>query len=413
MLPVGIIESTTTQNDVVVSACLLGATAFGLRSLRGGRAQDAVLAGAAFGAGLGTKGSFVLALPCLAVVLIAAVRETRPARSTVMRLLAFSAAGAVLLGSFSYVANVVDTGGLFGYLKSLQERRDPIPENVVRAAWSLVEAPGVEIRWADRVLDRTLGTWARDWTDSRFGFSVGHEVGEDVVAGGLVGMLVLMPLALATALASRSTPTARALGAAAALFVLGFGATHVATPFNGRILLLGLALAVPLIALAAERSEIRLVVGVLAISSLLPAVLINTSSPVIADTGEAPVWSRDRAQQMSVSRPAAEPFIEAVDRIRAGTRLGFVGGEDSWDYPLFGASREREVIRARFDRVPRDAAGFCRWLATFARTHQVAAIVVAIDDKSTGGPVPPPVTRPLEPAGGHFIVPSRNLDACG
>jgi hypothetical protein len=195
------------------------------------------------------------------------------------------------------------------------------------------------------------------------------------------------------------------------LFVLVFGVAHVATPFNGRILVIGLAMAVPLVAVAAGRAEMRLAIGALAVASLVPAVLVNAAKPVMARSGQGTVWSWDRAQQMSISRPGIKPFMSTVDRrLPRDSRVGFVGGEDAWDYPVFGPSREREVVRATFDRVPRDRAAFCRWLAAFAQAQELDAIVVA--DRPEGQPAPPPATRPLEPAGGYFIVPSRNLGAC-
>jgi Dolichyl-phosphate-mannose-protein mannosyltransferase len=411
VLPTSIIQSTTTQNDVVVSACLLGGIAFGLRALRQGRMSDALLAALAFGTGLGTKGSFLFALPSLAVVLVAAVRQERPAGKVTARLLALTAACAVLLGSFSYVSNLSATGGPFGGLRQAQERREPIPQNVVRVAWSLAEAPGIQMRWLDRPLDGTFGAWASRWTGDQFDFGVDNQVGEDVVSAGLVGMLVLVPLALWTAVRRNRRPVARALGAGAMLFVLVFGVANVATPFNGRILLIGVAMAVPLVAVAAGRAEMRLVIGALAAASLLPAVLVNAAKPVVARDGRAAVWSWGRAAQMSVSRPGIEPFIVAIDRrLPPASRVGFVGGEDAWDYPVFGPSREREVIRATFDRVPRERVAYCRWLAAFARQHDLDAMVLA--DTPAGESPPPPVTRPLEPAGGYFIVRGSGLRAC-
>jgi hypothetical protein len=40
------------------------------------------------------------------------------------------------------------------------------------------------------------------------------------------------------------------------------------------------------------------------------------------------------------------PVLREIETI-AGDRapLGFVGGEDSWDYPLFGEHRQRRVVR--------------------------------------------------------------------
>ena len=411
LLPTSIIQSTTTQNDVVVSACLLAGIAFGLRALRQGRMSDALLAGLAFGAGLGTKGSFLFVVPSLLLLLVAAMREERPVGRVTARLLALTAAGALLLGSFSYVLNLSSTGGPFGGLRETQERRDPLPQNVVRVAWSLVEAPGIQMLWLGRPLDGTFGTRASHWAGDRFHFGVDNRVEEDVVSAGLLGVLVLVPLALWTAVRRDRRPVERALGAGAMLFVLVFGVAHVATPFNGRIMLIGVAMAVPLVAVAARRPEMRLVVGGLAAASLLPAVLVNAGKPVMAKDGRGAVWSWGRAEQMSVHRPGIEPFIVAIDRrLPRSSRVGFVGGEDAWDYPVFGPSRERRVIRATFDRVPHGKVAFCRWLGAFAREHNLDATVLA--ETPAGEHTLPPATRPLEPTSGYFIVQSSRLNKC-
>jgi hypothetical protein len=58
------------------------------------------------------------------------------------------------------------------------------------------------------------------------------------------------------------------------------------------------------------------------------------------DPRAGPVWDLTRAQEMSGNRPGHSGYIQAIeDTFPAGSRLAFMGGEDSWDYPLFGARR--------------------------------------------------------------------------
>jgi hypothetical protein len=42
---------------------------------------------------------------------------------------------------------------------------------------------------------------------------------------------------------------------------------------------------------------------------------------------------------------------EVNARMDATASVGYVGGEDSWDYPLFGEHRERRVVRLKFAQV--------------------------------------------------------------
>jgi hypothetical protein len=50
--------------------------------------------------------------------------------------------------------------------------------------------------------------------------------------------------------------------------------------------------------------------------------------------------------QLTLAQPAILPVMRDVEK-RVGPRapIAFVGGEDAWDYPLFGAHRERRVVR--------------------------------------------------------------------
>jgi hypothetical protein len=405
VLPAPIIQATTTQNDVVLSGCVLATIAFGLRALRGGRLADALACAIAAGLGAGTKGSFLLALPSLAIVLAAAVRQLRPSRRTVMRLLTISLAAFAVLGSSRYVENTVRVGGPFGGLKEIGERQGPVPENVARVAWSLVEAPGIQIPWVDNLFRETARSWAKSWETPAFAFTLGTGVSEDEVVAGLVGMLVLPGLVFFLLLARRTPPIQRALAAGAVLFVLLFGAAHRSTPFNGRILLIGVAMAVPLVGAIASRASAKGAVTALAIASLLPSLFANASKPLLTPEGQPSVWQMDRAEQMSVSRHAIAPFIRVVDRrFPAGSRLGFIGGEDSWDYPLFGARRQRTVKRFALHEAQVHAVGFCGWIVQMMHRDRLEAIIIAQADAQVEVPEPSRQRRILQPAPGYFIV---------
>ena len=72
-MPLMLMEATTTQNDLVV-AFFVGATAlFGVRGIRDRDTGDLVIAGAALGLAVGTKGTALMAGPALAIILGAAV----------------------------------------------------------------------------------------------------------------------------------------------------------------------------------------------------------------------------------------------------------------------------------------------------------------------------------------------------
>ncbi|HVW17199.1 MAG TPA: glycosyltransferase family 39 protein [Solirubrobacteraceae bacterium] len=410
LLPGPIVESATTQNDLVVTAFVLATTAFGIRALRRRDRADTALAGIAFGLALGAKSSLVFMLPALAVVLVAALVELRPSRRTVAGLGAALVAGAAVFGAYGYAANVADYGGPFGGLRNLQERTGPLVPNVGRLSWSLVDSPGVSAPWVDPALGRTLGTWLSGWKDDGFDFVLGTDTDEDRVAGGLVVLLVLVPLAFALALRRRGPPIRRTLAIGAILSVVAFGTTQLATPFNGRIIMPAYALAVPLLGVVWRRPWARSLTVALAVTSALPVVLANPYKPVLTQPGTPTIWSYPRYVQMTMTRPYIRPVLAALDRRHPrGTVLMF-GGEFAWDYPFFGERRQHELIRYLPAKTPATPAAVCSLLrGAVAREHPVALV---FDDVPGSFGAVLPSLRPATSAGGITLVEPRAVERC-
>ena len=105
-LPVVLLQSSTTQNDLIVASFLVIATFF----LLGRTRRDFAFAGVAVALAVGTKLTAVYALP----ILLALALTARPTRSRLARVLA-TALGAVC-GSYWYVVNLGETGRIFGNL---------------------------------------------------------------------------------------------------------------------------------------------------------------------------------------------------------------------------------------------------------------------------------------------------------
>ncbi|MGH3110975.1 MAG: glycosyltransferase family 39 protein, partial [Gaiellaceae bacterium] len=103
-LPIVVLQSSTTQNDLVVAAMLLAATVFVAAESR----WTLTLCGLAVALAMGTKVTAVFALPVLcAVALLSPPKAARAAR------IATLGVGA-LAGSYWYVVNLVETGRFLG-----------------------------------------------------------------------------------------------------------------------------------------------------------------------------------------------------------------------------------------------------------------------------------------------------------
>ncbi len=93
-------------------------------------------------------------------------------------------------------------------------------------------------------------------------------------------------------------------------------------------------------------------------------------------------------------RPTLAPALRGLQaRIPAHAAIGFVGTEDSWDYPLFGAHREHRITRMLY---PTEAT-----YDAMARKH-LAGVVFA----DVGPPHPPLRAVPI--AAGYYWVPAKH-----
>ena len=159
---------------------------------------------------------------------------------------------------------------------------------------------------------------------------------------------------VATAIRPRSPPWLRCFALAGLGYILSFAITNEWNPWIGRVLMPGVALAAPLLAGAALRPWLAGAVLALAAIGLVPSVLMNPQKPLLVERKVKNVFRLDRLTQQTLVRTEMLPVIAEVNaRIDDTGSLGFVGNEDSWDYPLFGQHRERRVVRLKPEEVNR------------------------------------------------------------
>jgi hypothetical protein len=105
MLSLVALEATTAQNDLVAASFPAAAVFF----LLAGGAAETILAGGAFGLGIGVKLTTALTLPVLVWL------AWRGGRATAARAAAGTAIGLLTAGGWGYVLNLADTGRLLGH----------------------------------------------------------------------------------------------------------------------------------------------------------------------------------------------------------------------------------------------------------------------------------------------------------
>jgi hypothetical protein len=344
VLPQPIMQATTTQNDLVASFFIVAAMLFGIRGLRDRSIGDLAVAAASLGLAVGTKGTTLIAMPSLALVIGYASWRYQPPRRIALTACGLGLCGVVAFGAFNYVQNFGNTGNPFGSIPTIM-RTSPVRHNLGRVMWAFADSPGTAAPWLELVLKRPFQKLFGELTHPRFELAIDMTIQEDYAAFGLAGLLAFVPILLVTAIRPRSAPWPRIVALAALGYILAFAITREWNPWVGRVLMPGVAIGAPLFASYASSRWLSGVVLALALAGLVPSVVSNVQKPLLVSR-EDNVFRLDRIRQQTLIRGEMLPVISAVNaRLGPADALGFVGSEDSWDYPLFGERRERRVLR--------------------------------------------------------------------
>lgn len=388
--PMAILESSSTQNDLVGAFCLLALVYFaGLWCERPSRGLTLAV-GASLGLALATKVTlYVIALPWLAVLALHALRS---GRSGVRALLVVAAvAGALNAGHWARQASLWwrieapaaavptattptttapaaaprrptgDAPGLADRLVAAARERAPagggmlryvnaamspalLVSNVVRNVGLHAALPWAGARAAiDRAVQGVHDALGVSLIDARTTYPSGRAFRapapsrhEDVAPNPLQLVLTLCAAAVLL-LRRRWDATARAGALVACAFLL-FAAVFKWQPWHARLHLPILVLAAPVVAVTlvegASWRRTRALAFVLVVASG-PWIVANETRPLL---GPASVLVVPRAEQYFAGRTdLREPYLRAVAWLRArGCRdVGLVIGGNDWEYPLW------------------------------------------------------------------------------
>jgi hypothetical protein len=357
-LPIGILESTSTQNDYVVAFWLVCSAVFGMRLMRWSGHGYAWAEAAAFGGSVGlallTKATaYLFVLPLLLWVTL---DVTRRRRWRGLSVLVMAGAIALSINAGFYARNLVVFGSPIGpldedapSLRYVNEAFTPplLLSNAVRDIGINLNATPLAAINAQtvnsvRLVHAWLGVDIADqrttWGDATFAQQpVGLAFDENFASNPLhllvmlAGLVALWPLR--RVLASRVTVYALTLAGG---FVL-FSVVLRWQPWNTRLELPLFVLGAPLVGTVTERTSQRLVVlltGILLVG-MLPWVVYNQARPLI---GPRSILSVGRGEQYFTNRPSLRSaYLGAVGYLaeRGCAQVGFVSTPDGWEYPLW------------------------------------------------------------------------------
>jgi hypothetical protein len=394
-----VLETTTTQNDLVAASMVAAGLYFVLGAGGADHAtRDGVLAGIAFALGVGAKWTALLAVPGVLAVALAA-------RVPVRRLLVPAASFAltfVLLDSWLYAENVDNSGRLLGHGGGRVEHspslslggwlatvlrilyrffdltgtrgRGPasfaaavVLAAVAAAAWiaahrdrprlAVVAAAATALATALIIPHLVVASAAgfrlivrashfpidpSGTSERPFSWNYVNYVHEDFAYFGVLGpFLLLVAIAALRPRAARAHPPRAALGAALFLFIALIAASYRFNDFVGRFVLVGVVMCAALVAGVYRWRPVAAGVALVALGTLLVAALENQLKPA-----KMKPWSLSYSQVLDLQawQRGIGEGVDALNRVVPddGCLGALLGGDDA-AYPLFGPHVQRRI----------------------------------------------------------------------
>src|SRR6266508_3695462 len=326
------------------------------KECRGRGVSEAARGGLAVGLAVGTKSTAFFALPFIALLLLVAVP-----RALVVRAALAALVGIMLVGSYAYVQNAVETCSPLGrHREQNQYRADVTARGVVsefeRIGYKFVDCPGcrVKTRWLDGVARAARRTFdalgivpdAPESTRYPFTYTINVVADVDHCFFGPLGILLVLPMAGAFAIGwlGRLTSAMKGVHALALpLFVLGLALVFRFTD-EGRYLIAPVALTMPLAGSIYGRRLLAPAVAFVACLSLFFAVAYDVNKPTGLN-GTTPAWRLGRAEALGLRLPGLASAVEVLDaQILPDAHIGAVLAPYDPDYPLYGPTLERRVV---------------------------------------------------------------------
>lgn len=365
-----LLQSSTTQNDLVVSALLVTCLYFLFLAKKETSIVLVGFSGLAIGLAVGTKSTIAFVLPAFAIcILIDLVQAKIRNLRFYLTWGAFSLAAFLLVGAFGYIQNQIayqnplsDKVWTEGIINTPISRGTLVTANTVFYTYQMLDFSAIPEPVATaltagkswfftRVIHR-LNVPAQNAIPDQSLASLLNAppvIHEDTSWYGLVAFLVLIPAAiyqLVIGLRRGSDPMRWMLVVMAAGFVLTFSAFSVWSPYKGRYFILPIALVTPLTYFIYSVKKNSIWAWLIAILSIFLAVNTVLNNPTKALVGQNAVWGQDRLALRTLTNRSMQPVLQMVaEKVPENAVLATRLGQDDWDYPLFGDHLQRNIVQ--------------------------------------------------------------------
>jgi 4-amino-4-deoxy-L-arabinose transferase-like glycosyltransferase len=349
-IPMGILQSTSTQNDYVATFWLVCFVCFALISTREQTIATYLLAGISLGLAILTKStSMLFAAPFLiwtGLVLLKKLRQNiwKPAGIVTLAVLVINsgyfARNLSLFGNPLGLTEEATDGLIYKYtndIYTLQTVTSNALRNVGFQLISPFEKLNILVSTIILKLHDSLGIDPNDpritWTGTAFRVS-SWSVHEDTASNPWHSAFILISLLL---LLNFRNQDARIYAASLVAGFLLFCLILKWQPWHSRLLLPLFVLAMPLSIVVFSHylnQRMLFVIMVLFMILALQPVFDNNSRPVL---GKDSIFIKDRVSQYFKNQPELkEPYRQVIEKLPDGcTRVGLILHMDSWEYPLW------------------------------------------------------------------------------
>ena len=371
--PIVIMQSSTTQTDMVVAALVAGGVFFLLRALGGGEKADMLLSGMSIGLALGSKQTAFFVLPGVGILwLLVLIKRREKAHKVFMTWMIFLVLFFLLFGCLTYAINLAYFGAPFGPPGSVGENMldvevgemgEMLLINGLRNFYSSIDPVGIPSPYKEYTVK--LKAYVLQPLLERFGIHL--ESGdflspyrqfsylkvpnptEDEAWFGMLGFGLLasgIVINLWRGMRRKEPLRLGLVGIAMSYFLSILFFRPGWDPYQGRYFLSIVAIISPLICLPLSDSVVSkgtraFIIG-LAMVLTINTHFHNLGKPI---HGPETVWQMDRIDKMSVQNRSYRDFLRAVYiHIPPNLPLGLCIDSGLWDYPLFEDGFTRRVI---------------------------------------------------------------------
>jgi len=404
--PVILLQSTTTQLDLVASAVFLPGLYYLMLAIKTGRRSAFVLAGLSLGLALGSKQTLLFLLPGLALFLLLQWGYWKKNPSQLAVYAASAAVFFVLLSSEIYIVNWAHFGHPLGpphiVGSSMGELSggDVLPSlkyNIPRLAYQFIDFSGMPRQIADPAyqVKAEAGQKLAELTGfsleapealaatHRFNYARATLLSEDESWFGVLGFLLLLPAFIHQLIQGVCKKDSLRVGLG--LFSLAFLPVNVVLrpgwdPFQGRYFITACAAAAPFMAVWVQprlwSRVVRWAALVLAAVSIAVTLLYNPAKPLSRE--KINIFDRTRQDMQVIQGGMMVEYVEMIgESLPNDAVVGYYSPTYCWDYPLFGYRFTRTVIPI----VQAQKLGDGEWL----RSQGIEYVLINLESGSTQG----------------------------